>query len=64
MSDLTSEIQQIDGIGEKKAAQILEILEKHGVGRNDPLLEKAREAALRGDERRAAIFLRRSERDN
>ena len=64
MSDLTSEIQQIDGIGEKKAAQILEILEKHGVGRNDPLLDKAQEAALRGDERRAAIFLRRSERDN
>ena len=58
-ADLTTDIQQVNGIGEKKAAEILGILEEHGVGRRDPLLEKAIDAAHEGDDRDAAMYLRR-----
>ena len=64
MSDLRKDLTKIKGIGDAKADAILDVLANHDTGESDPLLDKAREAARQGDERRAAIFLRRSERDN
>ena len=64
MTDLRDDLTEIDGVGDATADKILNVLADHDAAESDPLLEKAREAALRGDERRAAIFLRRSERDN
>ena len=49
-------------MGDATADKILDVLADHGTGESDPLLNKAREAARQGDERKAAIFLRRSER--
>ena len=62
MSDLKSDLTEIKGIGDAKADAILEVLADHDTGESNPLLDKAREAARQGDERKAAIFLRRSER--
>jgi len=64
MTDLKDALVDIDGVGEATADKILDVLADYDTGESDPLLEKARKAARRGDERRAAIFLRRSERDN
>ena len=64
MNDLRNDLTAIDGVGDATADKILNVLADHDTAESDPLLEKAREAARRGDERRAAIFLRRSERDN
>ena len=62
MSDLRDDLTAIDGVGDATADKILEVLADHDTGASDPLLDKAREAARKGDERKAAIFLRRSER--
>ena len=62
MSDLKDDLTAIDGVGDATADKILDVLADHDTGESDPLLEKAREAARQGDERKAAIFLRRSER--
>ena len=62
MSDLRDDLTAIDGVGDATADKILDVLADHDTGESDPLLDKAREAARRGDERKAAIFLRRSER--
>ena len=62
MSDLRDDLTEIKGIGDAKADAILDVLADHGTGESDPLLNKAREAARQGDERKAALFLRRSER--
>ena len=61
MSDLRDDLTEIKGIGDAKADAILDVLTDHDTGGSDPLLDKAREAAREGDERKAAIFLRRSE---
>ena len=60
--DLRGDLTAIDGVGDATADKILEVLADHDTGGSDPLLDKAREAARQGDERKAAIFLRRSER--
>ena len=60
--DLRDDLTGIDGVGDATADKILDVLADHGTGESDPLLNKAREAARQGDERKAAIFLRRSER--
>ena len=60
--DLRDDLTAIDGVGDATADKILDVLADHDTGASDPLLEKAREAARHGDERKAAIFLRRSER--
>ena len=62
MSDLRDDLTAIDGVGDATADKILDVLADHGTGESDPLLDKAQEAAQQGDERKAAIFLRRSER--
>ena len=60
--DLRDDLTAIDGVGDATADKILDVLADHDTGESDPLLEKARKAARKGDERKAAIFLRRSER--
>ena len=62
MSDLRDDLTAIDGVGDATADKILEVLADHDTGESDPLLEAAYEYARQGDERKAAIFLRRSER--
>ena len=57
--DLRDDLTAIDGVGDATADKILDVLADHDTGESDPLLEKAREAARQGDERKAAIFLRR-----
>ena len=59
--DLRDDLTAIDGVGDATADKILDVLADHDTGESDPLLDKAREAARQGDERKAAIFLRRSE---
>ena len=60
--DLRDDLTAIDGVGDATADKILDVLADHDTGESDPLLDKARQAARQGDERKAAIFLRRSER--
>ena len=62
MSDLRDDLTAIDGVGDATADKILDVLADHDTGGSNPLLDKARKAARQGDERKAAIFLRRSER--
>ena len=60
--DLRDDLTAIDGVGDATADKILDVLSDHDTGESGSLLDKAREAARQGDERKAAIFLRRSER--
>jgi len=62
MTDLKDALVEIDGVGDATADKILDVLADHDTAESDPLLEKARKAAQEGDDRTAAIFLRRSER--
>ena len=62
MGDLHEALTDIQGVGDATADKILDVLADHGTGESNPLLDKARQAARQGDERKAAIFLRRSER--
>ena len=62
MSDLRDDLTAIDGVGDATADKILDVFADHDTGESDPLLDKARQAARQGDERKATIFLRRSER--
>ena len=62
MTDLRDDLTAIDGVGDATADKILDVLADNDTGESDPLLDKAREAARQGDERKAAIFLQRSER--
>ena len=57
--DLRDDLTAIDGVGDATADAILDVLADHDTGASNPLLDKAREAARQGDERKAAIFLRR-----
>ena len=63
MSDLRDDLTAIDGVGDATADKILDVLAEYDTGESDPLLDKAREAARQGDERKAAIFLRRSDKN-
>ena len=63
MSDLRDDLTAIDGVGDATADKILDVLADHDTGGSNPLLDKAREAARQGDERKAAIFLRRSDKN-
>ena len=63
MSDLKADLMELHGIGEAKADDIMDVLDEYDTGDPDPLLEKAREAAEQGDERKAAIYLRRAGKD-
>ena len=63
MSDLKTDLMELHGIGEAKADDIMDVLSDHDTGDPDPLLAKAREAAEQGDDRKAAIYLRRAGKD-
>ena len=59
--DLRDDLTAIDGVGDATADKILDVLADHDTGGSDPLLAKAIDAAHEGDDRDAAIFLRRAE---
>ena len=61
MSDLRDDLEAIDGVGPATAGKILDVLEAHDTGDTDPLLERAKDAAKRGDHWDAAVYLRRME---
>ena len=61
MSDLHDELTDIQGVGDATADKVLEIVGEYGTGETDPLLAKAIDAAEQGNDRQAAIFLRRAE---
>lgn len=60
MSDLRDDLEAIEGVGPATADKILDVLDAHDTGRTDPLLDKAKAAAERGNDRDAAVFLRRA----
>lgn len=65
-NDLRSDLQEIQGVGEATADSIIEILEEGdylGESKTNPYVEKAKEAAERGDDREAAVYLRRANQD-
>ncbi|QAS68847.1 hypothetical protein HFTV1-gp14 [Haloferax tailed virus 1] len=62
MSDLKGALTDIDGVGDKTADKILNVVAEFDTSEPDPLVEKAKEAAREGDDRRAAIMLRRSDK--
>lgn len=61
-NDLRSDLQEIQGVGEATADSIIEILDEGGyLGESkNPYVEKALEAAERGGDREAAVYLRRA----
>ena len=63
MSDLHEALTDIQGVGDATADKVLVLVDEHDTGDPDPLLEKAREAAEQGDDRKAAIYLRRAGKD-
>jgi len=60
MSDLKDELQTVEGVGPATADKMLDVLDAHDTP-DDPLLARATAAAERGDDRGAAVFLRRME---
>jgi Holliday junction resolvasome RuvABC DNA-binding subunit len=62
MSDLRSDLQSVDGVGEKTAEKLISVLEEGGYLDSDdgPLMAKARAAAHEGNDRDAAMYLRRA----
>jgi hypothetical protein len=58
--ELKEELRSISGVGEATADKILAVLENHGATDDNPLLERAKDAAERGDDRDAAVYLRRA----
>ena len=62
MSDLHEALTDIQGVGDATADKVLEIVGEHDTGDTDPLLAKAIDAAHEGDDRDAAMYLRRYDR--
>lgn len=63
MSDLEDDLTEIQGVGSATADSIIEVLEEGGyLGESEtsPYVEKALEAAENGDDREAAVYLRRA----
>lgn len=61
--DLKADLQDIDGVGEATADKILDVLADHDTGERSRYLEKALDAADAGDDREAALYLRRAEEE-
>ena len=59
MSDLHEALTDIQGVGDATADKVLEIVGEYDTGDADPLLAKAIDAAQEGDDRDAAMYLRR-----
>lgn len=65
MSDLKTELTEIKGVGPATAEAILDVLAEQGVRESDsPYLDRAKQAAAAGDDRDAAMYLRRATGDN
>ena len=60
---LKDELTELQGVGDATADSVIEVLDEHDAGTADlpPLVEKAIGAAEDGDDRQAAIMLRRSQ---
>jgi hypothetical protein len=58
MSDLKDDLTDIMGVGDATADSIIGVLDDHG-GHSGRYLEKALDAAADGDDRTAAVYLRR-----
>lgn len=58
--DLRDDLIAIDGVGEATADKILDVLAGHDTSAG-PWLTKAFEAAAAGDDRQAAVYLRRAD---
>jgi len=63
MSDLHDDLTDIQGVGDATADKVLDTLEDHDQ-EHRPLLLKAFEAAVRGEDRDAAMYLRRAGGDS
>ena len=61
--DLRDDLKSIDGVGDATADEILAVLDDHDTG-TDPYVEKAKGAAAAGNDRQAAVYLRRATGDN
>jgi hypothetical protein len=59
MSDLHDDLTDIQGVGDATADKILDVIQDHDQEYR-PILLKAFEAADRGDDREAAMYLRRA----
>jgi hypothetical protein len=57
--DLKSDLTDIDGVGDATAEKILDVIQDHDQEYR-PMLLKAFEAAEQGDDREAAVYLRRA----
>lgn len=57
--ELRDDLTSIDGVGTATTDKILAVLDDHEMAGESRLLEKARDAAERGDDREAAVYLRR-----
>ena len=62
MSDLKEELQTVNGVGDATADKVLALVGEYDTGETDPLLSKAIDAAHEGDDRDAAMYLRRYDR--
>jgi len=60
MSDLRDDLEAIDGVGPATADKILDVLDAHDTDEPDSLLERAKDAAAEGNDRDAAVYLRRA----
>ena len=59
MSDLRDDLMDIQGVGEATADSILDVLSDHDTEPDSPTLERAVAYAREGEDRRAAMLLRR-----
>ena len=59
MSDLKDDLTEISGVGDATADKILDVLKEADTTPDAPLLRRAREAAAAGNDREAAVYLRR-----
>ena len=63
MSDLHDALTDIQGVGDATADKVIALVGEYYTGDPDPLLTKVRVAADQGDDRKAAIYLRRAGKD-
>jgi len=59
MSDLKDDLTDLTGVGDATAESVLEVLAEHDTGERNDYVRKAIDAAHAGDEREAAVYLRR-----
>ena len=60
--DLKDDLTDIQNIGDATADKVLALVGEYDTGDTDPLLAKAIDAAHEGDDRDAAMYVRRFDR--